>query len=234
MNIGTNVTGITIPEGTAKNIKRGTELLWQDGGLPTAFQRCEYIESHGTEYINTGFIPGTSFDFSVEMTCKVNYMEGWRSLFGAYNWQLFTFSASSFAYICEYGPGAFSTINSLYQDFQKVRAEKNSIYLNDEVAYSYDWKVGSTQSRAIYLLHSNAGRFNNGPIAAKLKETVIKNILSGEKSREYIPCYLKTDWNGIPAGTIGLYDICGSLSANGTPFYTNEGTGAFTKGPDVT
>jgi hypothetical protein len=41
------------------------------------------------------------------------------------------------------------------------------------------------------------------------------------KVHELIPCYRKSD------GVIGLYDAAGGK------FYTNEGTGSFTKGPDT-
>lgn len=43
-----------------------------------------------------------------------------------------------------------------------------------------------------------------------------------------VPCYRKSD------GVIGLYDLCGSICPlTNTPFYINEGTGTFIKGPDV-
>lgn len=50
--------------------------------------------------------------------------------------------------------------------------------------------------------------------------------------RNYIPCYSKTtvtnaDGNSCSTGTIGLYDKVENK------FYTNKGSGTFTKGNDV-
>lgn len=226
---GADVDRLTDVNGTA----------WTKHGLmlPHAFQRCEYIESHGTEYINTNLVPGTSGNYSVEMRCKVNYTNGRHSLFGAYNWHLFIYSSSEFSYICIYAPGSFSSINSLFDDFQTVKAEKNHVFLNGNLAFSFgkdDDFTPSTQNRPIYLFDANQSRFNDGPISAKLKTTIIRDILSGAKVRDFIPVYLKTSWNNIPAGTIGMYDLCGSICPlTNTPFYINAGTGEFTKGADI-
>ena len=61
-----------------------------------------------------------------------------------------------------------------------------------------------------------------------IKHANQKNILMFEnkqvinpRDEDFIPCYRNSD------GEIGLYDSINDI------FYTNQGTGTFTKGPDV-
>lgn len=231
MNIDTSVVGITIPQGAAKNIKRSTEMLWQDGGLPTAFQRCEYIESHGTEAILLSHSPLDTDEVGIsyfDLTSKSSQ----QSLFGVYDGINFVFAAMNASTLRIFVGGAvnidrYTDHASVYFSYKNGKARIFGDLSVQEISYD---RLPS--SNIALFTQWNKTYFSTAKASYKLEKFYGK--LDGNYVYHLIPCYLKTAWNGIPAGTIGLYDLCGSISSNGTPFYTNEGTGAFTKGPDVT
>lgn len=233
MNIGTNVTGITIPQGAVKNIKRGAEMLWQDGGLPTVFQRCEYIESHGTEWIDTKKILQENDDIKITANITIENNKG---IFGSENFLFFVFIYGKNYFRIRYGdtgsadfdPTGWTATLGTWHSYQSVGKDS---YLDGTFTGSAV-KPFVLQTVPAYLFTANASSpVYSGKVKMKLAGFEWKR--DNVHLIHFIPCYLKTAWNGIPAGTIGLYDRCGSISNNGTPFYTNEGAGTFTKGNDI-
>lgn len=239
MNIGTNVTGITIPDGAAKNIKRGTEMLWQDGGLPTAFQRCEWLMSNtirGADgpYINTRKTPKAISKAELTFKFKTNnvYMFLFGGTKGADSLSIYLGNNQTSPTAGITGVGTYSipyettNVNTVIFDLKNGNIIYNGTTVLDGETAAFD----SGADYPICLFRANRATTDNcgsGYIYA------YKYYEDDVLLQYFIPCYLKTEWNGIPAGTIGMYDLCGSLSLNGTPFYINAGTGAFTKGADV-
>ena len=234
-----------------KNIKRGTEMLWQDGGLPTAFQRCEYIESHGNEWINLG-IKGNSensYQLTYQMTSEMN-----AAIFGSRNKSLYYagpilsytltgIPSNSVAVFCGNGVsiadddtnnlGAWGGKNDLFKHtILFAPTEGVALLDNNSPTYHPTTSDAFITDYDLYLFCNNVAGTRSASQKMKFYQLTIKSH-SRALMNDFISCYLKTDWNGIPAGTIGVYDLCGSLYSNGTPFYTNAGDGAFTKGPDV-
>ena len=54
-----NTKIVKLHKGTTQIVKRykGTDLIYSASRLPSEFQEVEYIESSGTQYIDTGFLP---------------------------------------------------------------------------------------------------------------------------------------------------------------------------------
>ena len=50
-----SVNSIVIPEGAVQAVFCGDKILWQNA-LPLEYQRVAYLESTGTQYIDTGFL----------------------------------------------------------------------------------------------------------------------------------------------------------------------------------
>lgn len=207
--------------------------------LPPAFQRCEYIESHGTEWIDTNFtvqnkpyravIPIMLLEKNRNQAITgVGVTSGRSSVFAeVYSNKLYV-SAADWAF-CGNADEYFNK-NAVF-DYQK-KYHDNFFKIDGVVKYSDNAGDNTTGGGTNFLFARRNGSSANNPLTARVYSDCmyyVDDILI----RRYVPCYLCTAWNGIPAGTIGLYDLCGSLSSNGTPFYVNEGTGAFTKGPDV-
>ena len=207
--------------------------------LPDEFQQVEYIESTGTQYIDTKLSANEYDNIKVEIYGKYTASAKNSYIFssGYYN----SDEDSSFILI-----GQTNQLGILMQ-FGKACTEKkirefdtdNHIWYLDLVA-----KQGKLDSTTIDL-DGNIINFNynyylfseytNGAACNKAKFRMsyckIKNV-KNQFIRYYIPCYSKTavtdvDGEEHSAGTVGLYDTVEGK------FYTNKGTGEFIAGPDV-
>ena len=211
----TDVRDIQIPEGNVRRILRGSEILWDR--LPGGYQEVEYIESTGTQYIETGIASTQYITAHLDMqftqhSSSSMIIIAWST--GAGRWfgkgGLNTYSA---------GNDAVSDIDAL------TRKEIDVFFTQETTGFVID---GVTYSKAITSSKSDgytlfAGRNVSSGVAyyanAKLYKATIQE--NGETIRDFIPCYRKSD------GEIGLYDIVTRT------FFQNAGTGAFTKGADV-
>lgn len=190
----------------------------ETGGLPSTYQAVSYIQSSGTQYIDTGI--KSASDLKINVT--IQYFSGSSGLLygGGIGWenQYIQGECDTSSYFA-YGNRTANfnqqpTNGAIYNVIQ----DKNVIYLNDVNKLNLAAATFSTNYN-IYLFTFNrsgeVGEFGS----YKLKECKIykSNVLV----RQFIPCYRKSD------NVIGLYDIVGNT------FYTNSGTGDFTKGIDI-
>ena len=179
-------------------------------GLPTGYTRVEYLESSGTQYIDTGFVPNSENDFIVDFALMV--------------------PKNTASYILRsggyYGENAFSVYQSNDKDIISILKGKNifsavfvwgkryvagsdgaKCYLNnlvsEEIASSF------TSSSAIALFSSFDG-------SSKSNSKIYSFCIRKGKTQElfFIP---SLDSTGTPC----LYD-----RVTRTPFY-NSGTGDF-------
>ena len=78
--IMSGVREIQIPEGNVRRILRGSEILWDR--LPGDYQEVEYIESTGTQYIDTGIALNNGYvitlDFLIAESSVNRIIYGWR------------------------------------------------------------------------------------------------------------------------------------------------------------
>ena len=200
--------------------------------LPPTFQRCEWIESHGTEFIQTLWSRNSEgWEWYLEFWCPTDpsgnilgneYGTGSRLCWHADTW--LCGSAPGWA---SYSGTRYGDWNTLYCKFKDKKFSMNGVV----TAFRATPSTEPGKPTAIFARSYNSNAYTDF-FTGKIRRYISHK--DDVKINDFIPCYLKTAWNGIPAGTIGMYDLCGSISNNGTPFYTNEGTGAFTKGPDVT
>lgn len=209
---------------------------------PQAFQRCEYIEGTGEPYIDTRSMPYFASS-DIEMRFWVMSGTTWRTAFGANDGTKAAVSFASYSgavtqilpAFTKTGLSSSSTITfPVFDDgICSLRMNKNELLLNGEV-FAEPKDSGYEVGRPLFIFRNNTNRGAPGPINMRLYHFANNDLVHIADQRNMIPGYLKTDWNGIPAGTIGMYDLCGSICPlTNTPFYTNAGTGTFTKGPDV-
>lgn len=185
--------------------------------LPSAFQEVEYIESTGTQYIDTGIKPTSTnpnfiaeIDFSFLSVPASSYL----GLFGVNgNMQLAIYSNYKF--------GDGTNISNLILELNKKYSYKGNFASGK--SYVDGTEVAQRNNsvwRNAYLFAVNGG--NDEPTSnASGKIYSCKIYDNGTLVRNYIPCYRKVD------NVIGLYDL-----VNGV-FYTNAGEGTFDKGGDV-
>lgn len=183
--------------------------------LASGYTQLEYIQSSGTQYIDTGFAPKNtsrvimSFEFTENSTgaafmCRDSNNSS--NLFGVFN--------ISGTFRSDFGTTKVSFSSSL-SPLQKLTIDrnKNVCTIGSETVTNTD--ATFTSPRSLFLLASN----DNGTAAyfGKGKLYSCKIYDNGTLIRDYIPCK-------NASGTVGLWDDVNSV------FYTNAGTGTFTAG----
>lgn len=195
--------------------------------LPSEYQEVEYIESSGTQYINTGL--KLKQTHSVEMAIQ-NLTNASAKIFGSRT------SATSNNYSIL--TGLVGGTLSLVTDFQNYTNNRLSVDITNNLNDKYTIKINNSKmsinntEKAIttyssFTTPSNAYIFNAsgtypaGYVNASTKLYYCKIWNGTTLVRDYIPCYRKSD------NEPGLYDLVNNV------FYTNAGSDSFTYGNEV-
>ena len=184
-------------------------LVANDGiTLPSEYQRVEYIESSGTQYIDTGVTIGNTINTIIDYNyTSIDSNE--RYLYGYDSPYVFGMMKGTGRFFSNGG----STFNI---DTERHIAELGLVVKIDGVTKATRVSVPTTTEN--YFIFS--GNPNKYFILARVYNLQIFD--NNNLVRYFIPCYRKSD------SVIGMYDI-----VNGV-FYTNQGSGTFLKGKDVT
>lgn len=186
--------------------------------LPQGYQEVEYIESSGTQYIDTGVKPNQ--DTGVTIDFQLTNVSSWQCIFGA---------ANSIKNTDEYGVWHTGTQYGFYYASTNVTAgvdattrhqfvcSKNSLSIDGTTYSSPAYTNFTTNYNLILGAVNYAGNIN---YSAPIKLYSAKVYANGVLVRDFIPCK-KSD------GTVGLWDNVNSQ------FYTNAGSGTFTAGGNV-
>lgn len=185
--------------------------------LPTGYTQVQYLESTGTQYIDTGFNPSDNSRvlITVSDVSKASYLFGARDPYTDAIKQGFGAYATSATTIrSDYFTGTVTeTVDSMIG--------KETIDKNGNVLKAYGKTITNTavSSRTVpcplYLMALN----NNGTAAvfSSIKVYSCQIYDNGVLVRDFVPCK-------NASGTGGMYDLVNSK------FYTNAGTGTFTVG----
>lgn len=189
--------------------------------LPSAYQEVEYLQSTGSQHIDTTVCPTTDFyckvvaSFANEsdyVLCGVYYYSGTkRFAFGSYNKNLIMNSISN----------AYAIQVSNDQDYHTfiIDNPKGTRSIDSQSATS----TATDCIKPFFLFKRNSWYGSNdqqidcgGNIKLKSCEMINNGV-----HYNFVPCYRKSD--NVP----GMYDL-----VNGT-FYTNAGSGTFLIGNEV-
>ena len=195
--------------------------------IPSIYQEVEYIESTGSQYIDTGVLNKGALKSKITFVYTDLSSQQKGNLFGIYDtttgdrsyinltsgnkWQ-FGYGNGNYYFVSNNSP----IINTKYELEGIWASTQQKLTINGNVMYSGSETITKSDAVSAYLFGTNGTNFHG---CLKLYSCIIfdgENII-----RNFIPCYRKSD------GEIGLYDI-----VNGV-FYTNEGTGTFVKGQNV-
>lgn len=248
LNITNNGDNSLSLEGTAKEIEgeivQGTSFTLTDASstkqasiteikgntrlqkLPVEYQEVEYIQSSGTQYIDTGVSPTSDTGFTIE------YQEGTgtgtKTLIGSG-----TSAAVGYIGISRNGtqiqaywgkPNNVTSYTFTFDTKHKLKFNLNSdrkVVMDGTEIYTLATNPASTITTNTMTLF--AFKYTSIVQYANALKLYNCQIYSGSTLvRSFIPCYRKSD------NVIGLYDTVGKT------FYTNSGTGTFLKGADVT
>lgn len=185
--------------------------------LPEGYTELEYIESAGTQYIDTGFQPNQDtrviMDVQATQDETVAYFgaRGSSSTNAFIVWELDSSQARS-----DYGskrtPFSVSTLARVTID-----KNKNSVSINDS-SLTQTEATFTTGYNMLLLCQNTAGEVDSRKMSALLYSCQIYD--NDVLIRDYVPCQ-------GPSGDIGLYDT------ENNQFYGNAGTGTFTAGPEI-
>ena len=185
--------------------------------LPSTFQQVEYIESTGTQYINTGVSGECSWEVKLQfkqIETKTQIIMGRSDNAGYWFGALPSRSGGYYGF----GNDNASSILATSLAVAKINTHNDAISGTvNEQTIPTRYTVSTTISYRYHLF--NAPTDFNYPSYAKLYscKTYVNNILV----RDFVPCYRKSD------NVIGLYDLVNDV------FYTNAGSGTFIKGGNV-
>ena len=183
--------------------------------LPEGYTQLMYLESSGTQYINTGFTPNQ--DARIQLDCERTAANATDHFFGV---RTGNSASSAFAFYI-YNSGwrwAYNnaTASGTGPDIGRyfIDANKNITTINGDTTLTGTYASFTAAAAApLFAMLSAPSGFSYGSF--RLYTCRIYN--NGLMVRDFIPCR-------NASGTIGLYDL-----VNGQ-FYTNAGTGAFTAG----
>ena len=190
--------------------------------VPDGYTQLEYIESTGTQYIDTNFTPNQDTRVVLDhVFTSSTLVSGFGARYG-YNTNGFVYCAelnsdTSKSYV-QYGAIYQSSANLDGFNRHTVDFNKNLFYQDGTQIYSFDIST-FTVSLPILLFAYNDSTV---PIISSGMRCYSSKIYdNGTLIRDFIPAKRNSD------SVIGLYDI-----VNGV-FYTNAGTGEFVAGPEV-
>lgn len=198
------------------------KILGRSSQLPQDYQEVEYIESSGTQYIDTAVIPNNNTGFKIKLSLpeltKDTFRFGCRQDTGDTR---FILGSQNGGVYFGFGKVIAKTWDNVQVD---IPFEANLNYLNSRVANVNnlddinisDISIEFTYSLIMFGRKSIDNISSSSQKIYSCKITNENNII-----RDFIPCYRKSD------NVIGMYDVVNNQ------FYTNNGTGNFEKGIDL-
>lgn len=207
---------------TAVNESMGFRpILYITQPLPTDYQQVSYLESTGTQYLDTGHIVNKADNFTINLEAQ------------------FPTESRSDVYFGANGYGQFKITNTynIQSSSTKTVGNKDTIIINYSSSNTTERLIvnGTTVETVSWSSYSGVnvkvGLFRLGDVNntwftgtsnyAKGKIYYCKIYDNDLLIRDLVPCYRKSD------NKPGLYDIVNNV------FYTNAGTGEFAVGPNV-
>lgn len=201
----------------------------QNQGLPFGYEAVEYLESTGTQYIDTNYA------FQDDFTWEIDFegMPSNTTLFGGRTVNIRTAvlfrqvgTRNLYINIAQYNANTTPFYFSVF-DFRrhKIKAHTiqnvmsswlDGILVHDNISFTGNYISGVTQTIFADNIENTVSEFTSSKVFA------MTMWQGGNTVRNFIPCIRKSE------SKPGLYDLCRSICPlTGTPFYINAGTGEF-------
>ena len=198
------------------------------GTLPSEYQEVEYIESDGSQHIDTGLEGKNGYTFETKViftdfTNSYSYLAGFGT--SSSNRIYFTRAQKSGLTDGWTFDGDSHNISSVsvatnteyvYKSIMEISNQK--LYRNGVLLDSYAQNTVNSYG-TVWLFAANYNNARNGAVACKMY--YCQFTYDGALVRDFVPCYRKSD------GEIGMYDRVEGK------FYVNLGSAPFTKGQNV-
>ena len=175
--------------------------------VPAGYTELEYIESTGTQYIDTG----VSAPEGCRVQCKVAYTSLSSTLaavFGSHDaaspyYRNFLAATSSIWELGAYETADFGspTVNTEYEIDANTKSDEIACTVNG-TAYSINQSIAPSAQRSALSVYLFAIHYADGLFPAKMKAWWYKVYVGGTLVRDFVPCK-------NPDGAVGLYDLVG-------------------------
>lgn len=195
--------------------------------LPVGYTPLAYIESSGTQWIDTGWLPtGNTQEVNIHFIPTASLSS--KSICGGQPASSaprnFILHNGSYFYTADnyISCTAYNTINLKYhvRMTNNVNSKLATVTVNG-ITTNYAYNTATLTTTYTYHLFTNNNGGNKTSQASSCKIYYCNIINNGSMFGEYIPVKRNSD------GVIGMFDIVSQT------FKTNAGTGAFIAGPEV-
>lgn len=183
--------------------------------MPSNFKRLEYIQSTGTQYINTGIVPTNANETKAQFRFALTDITNGENQSIGSNSNMNMYAAPS---LLKFRTNAVEIANfdTQWHDVEISKSSSGKTTVFDGVAYNTS--VTTQDATPFYLFAMSAG---GGLYSGKYKLSYTKIYENDAIVRYLIPVQRISD------SVVGMYD-----TVTGT-FFTNSGTGTFTAGPEM-
>lgn len=207
--------GGVIPQKYA--LRRRMMRVIETARLPKEYQEVEYIQSTGTQYIDTGYVVNASDTISWEFIAMVPAQSD--AYMGANGYLQFHVTSSGVG-ISTFNASGLGSKKTFRIDFSN---SVTKLYIDNVLVETKDWAGsynGTNVKLGIFRLGDSGNTWNASisPVSCTLYEYSIK--VGGNTVLHCVPCYRKSD------NVAGVYDLVNDV------FHGNAGTGAFIAGPE--
>ena len=210
-------------------------VTFDDNQLPSGYQRVEYIESTGTQYIDTDYVPKTNTKVELDLSFNGDYKD-FQSYTGTPNFLGVNESDGRTAFTLQYdvanNNNLLAWFNKNYQiDGQSIervyitnelRTNRNTLTIeNGNISYGNSNQAisskGSNNVHTMYLFGANDLYNNLNPnfVSYNMRVYEMKIYENNVLIKNYVPCINET------TNKAGLYETVDRT------FYGNNGTGDF-------
>lgn len=203
------------------NFRRRLMCVQQHGGLPAGYQEVEYIESTGTQYIDTGVYPNNLTD----VECKFMYNQltgntassvfGVRDSDGTVKQFLMSVSSGTLWIVNGLNNTNISGITPLVNTEYILRITPRKAYWNGTEILNMNKSIANCPNYSMFMFGRNTRSGFANQFSGKIY--YLKIYEAGVLVRNFIPCK-------NPSNVIGMYDTVNDV------FYTNAGSGEFLYG----
>lgn len=196
-------------------LEMGDGVVWK--GLPKGYTPLDYIETTGTQYINSGFVPNQDS----RIVCEFMFFSG-SGIYGARDTTAsdnFNLRVTRNEWQPGYGDTISGTVASDTTNWHIAHQNKNVFSIDGVVRRTFTYEKFTAPYPIILggILANRNGVTNVYYGEGRYRACQIYD--NGVLVRDFVPCK-------DPAGNIGMYDTLNAV------FYNNAGSGEFVAGPE--
>jgi len=187
--------------------------------LPVGYVELEYLESTGTQWIDTGVNANSNLRVKTKIYTPqiANALFGARKAVYSQSFLVLRYSTSPYWFRTDYGSSGYE-FNNAGETWHEIDKNKNLTYFDGTLINTATAQTFSTSIPLTIFAMNTDGTVGGH---ANMRLAYMKIYDNDNLIRNFIPCYRYLD------GVEGLYDIVGKQ------FFTNQGTGRFIRGKEI-